>query len=182
MLRVDEKGLRIELGESPYRGAGQEEALPKECLERNVLGVPEWEGFQKQGVVSGTNQSCKSCRRVRREGRVKCPGRQVWAWQLPGGLPSGGSLLEAGKQHHWPPSMISWPRGRDNGQCQPWVTSGQMPVLPPFLLWDTEGKSPAQPRKGVRCCSWLLLIWENTFHLLVSSSSIPAMGTPCSPA
>ena len=81
MLRVDEKGLRIELGESPYRGAGQEEALPKECLERNVLGVPEWEGFQKQGVVSGTNQSCKSCRRVRGEGRVKCPGRQVWAWQ-----------------------------------------------------------------------------------------------------
>lgn len=58
MRRANEKGVRIELGESTYPGLGQEAVYPA-CLERNVFGK---ERLQTQGVR-------RTSRRCTREGR-----------------------------------------------------------------------------------------------------------------
>lgn len=136
MRRANEKGVRIELGESTYPGLGQEAVYPT-CLERNVLGR-------------------RGCRR-----KVCSGGPAKGAPERGKGRPGEGSLLRQAR-------AAPWKKVLDGGRKH--LCPGLLPAPWP------RGQ---QPRKSIRCCSsWLMPIWENTFHPWSLPPSIPAAGNP----
>lgn len=83
MRRANEKGVRIELGESTYPGLGQEAVYPT-CLERNVLGR---RGCRRKVCSGGPAEGAPERGEERPgEGSLLCQARAApWKKVLDGG-------------------------------------------------------------------------------------------------